>query len=105
MVQEIYETHPSIREACEQSIGGHAATLEADIAEAMRQRGMGKDWTPSSLALYTQGVIQGAFILAKARGGPEIAVACLDHLRRYMEMLFTEPQKKSPPKARKEKTP
>jgi TetR/AcrR family transcriptional repressor of nem operon len=91
MVQEVYGTHPSIREACEQSIAGHASTLEPDIAEAIRKYGIAADWTPASLALYTQAVLQGAFILAKAKEGPEVAAACLDHLRRYFEMLFTPP--------------
>jgi TetR/AcrR family transcriptional regulator, transcriptional repressor for nem operon len=88
MVQEVYGTHPPIRQACEQSISGHAATLEPDIAEAIRQRGITGDWTARSLALYIQAVIQGAFILAKAKDSPEVAAACLDHLRRYLELLF-----------------
>jgi TetR/AcrR family transcriptional repressor of nem operon len=33
-------------------------------------------------------VLQGAFILAKARHGPKVAADCLDHLRRYFERLF-----------------
>jgi len=89
MVQEVYRTHPFIREACEQSITGHAATLEPDIAEAIRKYGIRANWTPGSLALYMQAVLQGALILAKATGGPEVAAACLDHLRRHLEMLFT----------------
>jgi TetR/AcrR family transcriptional regulator, transcriptional repressor for nem operon len=88
MVQETYETTPAIREACERSITGHAATLEADIEAAMRERNMTPDWTAKSLALHTQAVIQGAFILAKATGGAEIAAESIDHLRRYIEMLF-----------------
>ncbi len=88
MVQEAYETHPSIRQACDRSISGHAATLEPMIAEAMGTYGMQADWTPHSLALYTQAVIQGAFVLAKAKEGPEVALDCLDHLRRYLELLF-----------------
>jgi TetR/AcrR family transcriptional regulator, transcriptional repressor for nem operon len=88
MVQETYETTPAIREACERSITGHAATLEADIEAAMRERNMAPDWTAKSLALHTQAVIQGAFILAKATGGAEIAADSIDHLRRYIEMLF-----------------
>lgn len=43
-----------------------------------------------SLALHTQAVIQGAFILAKATGGAEIAAESIDHLFRYIEMLFEE---------------
>jgi TetR/AcrR family transcriptional repressor of nem operon len=89
MVQEIYEAHPAIREACEKSISGHAATLEPDIAEAMHKYGIDdSQWSARSLALHTQAVIQGAFVLAKAKGGPEIAADSLDHLRRYVEMLF-----------------
>lgn len=91
MVQEVYETHPALREACHRSIIGHAATLEVDIAAAMRQYGIGGDWTPRSLALYTQAVIQGAFILAKAGEGAAGAAASLDHLRRYIQMLFGQP--------------
>ena len=88
MVQEVYETHPQLRDACEQNISGHAATLEPDIAAAMQKYNVHGNWTPRSLALYTQAVIQGAFILAKARGGPEVAETMIDHLRRYVEMLF-----------------
>jgi TetR/AcrR family transcriptional repressor of nem operon len=49
---------------------------------------MAPEWTAKSLALHTQGVIQGAFILAKATGGAEVAADSIDHLRRYIEMLF-----------------
>jgi TetR/AcrR family transcriptional repressor of nem operon len=89
MVQETYETAPTIREACGRCITGHAATLEADIEAAMCARNMTPQWTAKSLALHTQAVIQGAFILAKATGGAEIAADSIDHLRRYIEMLFS----------------
>lgn len=92
MVQETFELSPAIRAACNESISNHAAKLEADIAEAMRERGIGGGWTAQSLALHTQAVLQGAFILAKARNGADIAAASIDHLRRYLELLF-EPTK------------
>jgi TetR/AcrR family transcriptional repressor of nem operon len=92
MVQEVYETHPAIRDACNHSISDHAATLQSDIAEAMRLSRLEADWSAESLALYTQAVIQGAMVLAKAKGGPAVAVACLGHLRQYLELLFVAPQ-------------
>lgn len=92
MVQETFELSPAIRAACNESISNHAAKLEADITEAMRERGIGGGWTAQSLALHTQAVLQGAFILAKARNGADIAAASIDHLRRYLELLF-EPTK------------
>ena len=88
MVQEVYETHAEIREACEASICGQAATLTADIAEAMKLYGVRAKCSPQSLALHTQAVLQGAFVLAKATGGAAIAAASVDHLRRYIELLF-----------------
>jgi len=92
MVQETYDTHPAIREACERGINLNATMLEADIAEAMRNHGIASEsnasWTAQSLALYIQAVLQGAFILAKAKHGPEVAATCLDHLRLYLVMLF-----------------
>ena len=93
-VQEVHETHPVIRDACEETISGHAATLEADIAAAMRQYGAAEEFTAQSLALHTQAVIQGAYVLAKATQDPAIARASLDHLRRYLELLFRPPQPK-----------
>jgi len=45
-------------------------------------------WTPESAALYSQAVLQGAFILAKAQHGPKVAADCLDHLTRYFETLL-----------------
>jgi TetR/AcrR family transcriptional regulator, transcriptional repressor for nem operon len=92
MVQEIYDTHPAIREVCNRSISGHAATLIPDIEQAIRQRGIEPEWTAESLALYTQATIQGAFILAKAKRGAAIAAECIDHLRRYIELLFNQPR-------------
>lgn len=89
MAQEVYGSHPAIREACAVSIFGHAATLEPDIAAAMDARGIKADWTPASLAAHTQAVLQGAFILAKATGDRAIARDSVDHLKRYIDMLFT----------------
>jgi TetR/AcrR family transcriptional repressor of nem operon len=88
MVQEVYDTASAIRDACRASIFGHAETLEADIAEAIATYKIKADWTAKSLALHTQAVLQGAFILAKANGGPEVAADSIDHLKRYVRLLF-----------------
>ena len=88
MVQESYDTHPAIRAACDKHISAHAKTVAAIIAEAKRLHAPQASWSPESLGFFTQAVIQGAFILAKAKHGPEIAVQCLAHLRRYLETQF-----------------
>lgn len=91
MVQEVYETCPAIRDACNASISSHAAKVEADIDEAMKSHGISADWTARSLALHTQAVLQGAFILAKAKGDAAVAGESIDHLRRYIVYLFRKP--------------
>jgi TetR/AcrR family transcriptional repressor of nem operon len=96
MVQEVYETWPAIREACDASISGHAAKVEADLAEAVNRHRISADWTARSLALHMQVVLQGAFILAKAQGGAVIAGESLDHLRRYIKLLFQQQTRKGP---------
>jgi TetR/AcrR family transcriptional regulator, transcriptional repressor for nem operon len=88
IVQEAYRTHPDVSAACERNISSHAKTLEADIRAAMRDHGIRGTWTPESLALHIQAVLQGGFILAKAKGSAGVAAASLDHLQRYIELLF-----------------
>ena len=88
MIQEVYESHPDIARACEATITNHAANVEKDIADAMERYHIEAEWTASSLAYYTQVVLQGAFVLAKAKEGTQVAIDSIDHLRRYIELLF-----------------
>jgi len=94
MVQETFESHPAIRDACGTYIGAHAAEVAKDIGEAKSRYAPDANWSAESLGFYTQAVIQGAFILAKAKGGPQVAAECLGHLRRYLEMLFEQPKQR-----------
>jgi len=91
MVQEAYATNPAIRDACGASILGHAATLEADIAEALMDAGTDVPDVAAeaaSLARHTQVVLQGAFVVSKAANDPAFARDSVRHLRRYFEFLF-----------------
>ena len=88
MAQEVHESSPAIRGACRASIFGHSRVVEADIAAAMERHGAIPGWTAASLALHFQAVLQGAFILAKADNDPEVVRQSLDHLRRYVTLLF-----------------
>ncbi|HET7125751.1 MAG TPA: TetR/AcrR family transcriptional regulator [Lysobacter sp.] len=88
IVQETYDSHPALRDACRNGIELHAETLVSDIAEAKAQYAPDADWTPQSVALFTQAALQGAFILAKAKGGVPAAADAVSHLRRYLESLL-----------------
>jgi TetR/AcrR family transcriptional regulator, transcriptional repressor for nem operon len=89
LIQEIYDTNPPIRMACEASISFHVATLVDDIQQAKTAHAPSAAWTAESLALHMQAVIQGSFILAKAKYGSEVASESIDHLKRYVAGLFS----------------
>lgn len=97
LVQETYGDSNAIRSACRAAIFDHAATLVPDIEAAMARHGVRGTWSAQSLALHTQAVLQGAFILAKADGGVQAAKESVDHLRRYIELLFTPATATQPP--------
>jgi len=89
MVQEVYATNPAIRVACGHSILGHAATLEADLDQALADAGSPAGVTAAGLALYTQVVLQGAFVVAKAADDPQVVHDAVVHLRRYFADLLS----------------
>ncbi len=88
LVQETFETHPRIREACNEGISRHASVVGRDIAAAKERYAPDAPWDPEVLALFTQATLQGAFILAKAQGSATIAARCIDHLRLHVAHLL-----------------
>ncbi|MCC6229308.1 MAG: TetR/AcrR family transcriptional regulator [Phycisphaerales bacterium] len=90
MVQETYETHPAIRVACDKHISEHAAGVARDIAAAKVMYAPEAPWSAESLGLFTQAVLQGAFVLAKAKNSADVAFDCIGHLMRYVEGLFSK---------------
>lgn len=91
LVQEIYQSSPSMRDACATSILGHCGTLEPDMLAALTACGLEHSVSAASLARHTQAVVQGAFIMAKAADDPEVARESVDHLERYLRLLFSRP--------------
>jgi TetR/AcrR family transcriptional repressor of nem operon len=88
MVQETYQTHPAIRAACDTHLADHTDRLAQDISEAKQLYAPDAAWDPQTLATFIQTVLQGTFVMAKARNGPRVALESLEHLRRYIEMLL-----------------
>ena len=88
MVQEIFESNPAIRDACFTGISIHADTVAEMILAAKQRHAPQATWSVDSLALHTQTVIQGAFVLAKAKNDVSLAADSIRHLRRYVELLF-----------------
>ena len=95
-LQETYATHPDIRVACFDSIAGHAGTLIGDIEAAIEKYPPAFPVNAQSLALHTQAVLQGAFILAKGGQDAALAGSSVDHLRNYIALLFKFEDRNAP---------
>ncbi len=105
MAQETHQTSRAIAEACHASMSGHAATLEPDIAAAMRERGLGPRRRGRLERAEPRpphaGGAAGRLHPRKGRGRPERARDSVDHLDRYVRLLS---QPRRPPGARHDRT-
>ena len=91
MAQEVFQSHPSIRDAAYASISGHAKMLEADLAAAIKRHQAPDNVTAESLALHIQTVLQGSFVISKAKDDPAFTIESIRHLKRYLVLLFKHP--------------
>jgi TetR/AcrR family transcriptional repressor of nem operon len=88
MVQESFASSDTLRAAADASISAYAERLAEDIEAAVVNYRVGDRVNAQSLAYHVQAVLQGAFILAKAKADPQIARDSFAHLKRYIQMLF-----------------
>jgi TetR/AcrR family transcriptional regulator, transcriptional repressor for nem operon len=87
-VQEVFATSDPIRVACGESIFNHAKHLTEDFRAAIRKHRPRARVSPESLALYTQTVLQGGFVVSKAKGNRTPLLDAIDHLKSYLALLF-----------------
>jgi TetR/AcrR family transcriptional repressor of nem operon len=92
LVQETYDTHPAIREACNRCLSSHIDELTRDVEAAKKLYAPNASWTAESIGYFIQTVLQGSFIFAKAKQSPEIIRENLQHLRKYLIVLFDQPK-------------
>ena len=87
-VQEVFATSDPMRVACAASIEGHADKLAEDFRLAIALHPPRLPVIAESLAIYTQTVLQGGFVLSKARGDRAPLLEALAHLKNYLTLLF-----------------
>ena len=90
VVQEAFSTSGALRAPADASLTAYAERLALDIQEAIDRYGVTGEVTAEGLAYHVQAVLQGAFVLAKAKGDPTIARETVGHLKRYVHLLFEE---------------
>lgn len=89
-VQETYESSPSIRAAAERSVRSGFAHVLPHLAAALKAQPV-PGVTAEGLAQQFQVAVQGGIILAKALNSAAPAREALDHLERYLRLLFARP--------------
>ncbi|MGH9440964.1 MAG: TetR/AcrR family transcriptional regulator [Thermoanaerobaculia bacterium] len=89
LVQETYATHPHIRAACDRGLSSHIAELTRDLEAARKIHAPDATWSAESVGYFIQAALQGSFIFAKAKQSPEVVRESLEHLRRYLRVLFS----------------
>jgi TetR/AcrR family transcriptional repressor of nem operon len=94
MVQESFATSEVLRAASETSIHAYCERLAVDIEAAIARYGTREEVSALSLAYHVQAVLQGAFVIAKARNNTKEARESVLHLKRYIRFLFSEGGKK-----------
>jgi TetR/AcrR family transcriptional repressor of nem operon len=88
-VQEVYATHPDLRDAGNHCFSDHIAVLTRDIESAKQIYAPDASWSAESVGYFIQSVLQGAFIFAKAKQDSEVVLESLAHLRRYLEAMLS----------------
>lgn len=86
-VQEAFETSPAMRAAAGRSIESGFGHVRAHLAAALAAHPV-PGVTAEGLAQQFQVAVQGGIILAKAAGDAAPARAALDHLERYLRLMF-----------------
>ena len=90
IVQEAFATSDALRAASNASLSAYAERLALDIQEAIDRYGIASGITALSVAFHVQASLQGAFVLAKAKGEPSYARDTIAHLKRYVITLFSK---------------
>ena len=93
-VQDAWHSDPELNAAVASAIHDHVELLELLIRQALAVR-PDVSVDARDLAIFAQGSVQGAFVMAKAGLGAEGARACLRQFKSYLELLFAIPAQNS----------
>lgn len=88
MVQEAFATSDAVRAAGDASITAYSERLAEDIQQAIDRYGAPAGVSALGLAYHVQAVLQGAFVLAKAKGDPAYPRETIGHLKRYLSLIL-----------------
>lgn len=86
--QELSDTHPGLRQACAGKFDGFASFIQKELDEVKNKYAPKKSIDTQSLAFHFLSVMQGSFILAKAKQDVKIVQKNMRHLKQYFHGVF-----------------
>jgi len=92
--QEMSGSNPQIQAMCAEGLKGWAAMIKKDLQLAQKKYVPRARLDIAGLADYCVAVVEGAQVMAKATKSPAVIGKNIEHLKRYLEILF----KKTKPK-------
>jgi len=90
--QELSETHPPIRAACERELVHWNAKVAGLLAAAKARHGCAADFDPEEAAWFLNSLWHGSMLVGKTCSDPERIRANLRLARRFVDGLFAAPQ-------------
>jgi TetR/AcrR family transcriptional regulator, transcriptional repressor for nem operon len=91
--QEMSGSHPEIQAMCADSLKGWAKMIRIDLELAQKKYAPKARLDIQSLADHCVAVVEGAQVVAKATHNPPVIEKNVEHLKRYLEMLFKKTNK------------
>jgi TetR/AcrR family transcriptional repressor of nem operon len=86
--QELCESHPSIRQACEQGFAQWQQQFGAELARAKAKYAPRAAFKPRELAEHFIAILEGSLILGKAARDRGVVARNLRHFKAYVRQLF-----------------
>ncbi len=87
--QELCDTHPGIRSACEQGFDAWAKQFTEELTRAKAQYAPKASFKPRELAEYFIAILEGSLILGKTRNNMSVVAQNLRHFKAYVQTRFT----------------
>ncbi len=88
LAQEIWLTHPDLRDACRFGFSRFIESMKHDLVEAKRLHAPAADFDPEGLSAYLLATIQGSMLLYKTHGDREMMLANVGYLKSHLRSLY-----------------
>lgn len=88
VAQEVAETHPELREVCDQCFSGFAEHMGALFQAAKERECPAADFDASGLGRHFLSVVQGAMLLFRTTQDRSVIKTSLAHFRTYLKGLY-----------------